>query len=142
MSKGYGYAVWRTDQAFANPKQIVKGLSGCCGQMDIQAVGDDVFVAENSRHRIVRYNRDGEEVGKFGKTDREGLGEGFGGCCNPMNLCFTVDGGLLAAECGGAGQPQKHEQRRAQQRHHGHSTVTLFARLRGRSTSQPRSTAM
>jgi len=101
MSKGYGYAVWRTDQAFANPKQIIKGLSGCCGQMDIQAAGDLVFVAENSRHRIVRYSRDGAEVGSFGKTDREGLGEGFGGCCNPMNLCFTVDGDLLASESNG-----------------------------------------
>lgn len=101
MSKGYGYAVWRTDQAFANPKQIIKGLSGCCGQMDIQAVGDEVFVAENSRHRIVRYSREGAEAGSFGKTDREGLGEGFGGCCNPMNLCFTVDGELLASESNG-----------------------------------------
>jgi hypothetical protein len=101
MSKGYGYAVWRTDQAFANPKQIIKGLSGCCGQMDIQAAGDVVFVAENSRHRVVRYSRDGAEVGSFGKTDREGLGEGFGGCCNPMNLCFTVDGDLLASESNG-----------------------------------------
>lgn len=101
MSKGYGYAVWRTDQAFANPKQIIKGLTGCCGQMDIQAAGDEVFVAENSRHRIVRYSRDGAQVASFGKTDREGLGEGFGGCCNPMNLCFTVDGGLLASESNG-----------------------------------------
>jgi hypothetical protein len=101
MTKGFGYEVWRTDQAFANPKQIIKGLSGCCGQMDIQAANDEVFVAENSRHRIVRYSRDGKELGSFGKTDREGLGEGFGGCCNPMNLCFTVDGGLLAAESNG-----------------------------------------
>jgi len=101
MSKGYGYAVWRTDQSFANPKQIIKGLSGCCGQMDIQASSDEVFVAENSRHRVVRYDRDGKEVGRFGKTDREGLGEGFGGCCNPMNLCFPADGGLLAAESNG-----------------------------------------
>jgi sugar lactone lactonase YvrE len=101
MSKGYGYAVWRTDQEFAQPKQIIKGLSGCCGQMDIQATGNEVFVAENSRHRVVRYDRDGAEVGHFGKTDREGLGEGFGGCCNPMNLCFATDGGLLASESNG-----------------------------------------
>lgn len=101
MSKGYGYAVWRTDQSFANPKQIVKGLAGCCGQMDIQAAGGEVFVAENSRHRVVRYDREGKQVGRFGKTDREGLGEGFGGCCNPMNLCFPADGGLLASESNG-----------------------------------------
>lgn len=101
MSKGYGYAVWRTDQAFASPQQIIKGLSGCCGQMDIQAAGDEVFVAENSRHHIVRYSREGKETGRFGKTDREGVGEGFSGCCNPMNLCFTIDGGLLASESNG-----------------------------------------
>lgn len=101
MSKGYGYAVWRTDNTFANPKQIIKGLSGCCGQMDIQAAGGEVYVAENSRHRVVRYNRDGVEVGRFGKGDREGVGEGFSGCCNPMNLCFTADGALLAAESNG-----------------------------------------
>ena len=101
MSKGYGYAVWRTDQSFAEPKQIIKGLAGCCGQMDIQAAGGEIFVAENSRHRVVRYDRDGKEVGRFGKTDREGLGEGFGGCCNPMNLCFPAEGGLLASESNG-----------------------------------------
>src|SRR5690606_10520444 len=71
MSKGYGYAIWRTDQSFASPKQIVKGLAGCCGQMDIQASGGEVFVAENSRHRVVRYDREGKQVGRFGKTDRE-----------------------------------------------------------------------
>jgi hypothetical protein len=101
MSKGYAYAVWRTDREFKNAKQIITGLSGCCGQMDIQAVDDQVYVAENSRHRIVHYNRDGKKLGAFGKTDREGVGEGFGGCCNPMNLCFASDGGLLASEsCG------------------------------------------
>jgi sugar lactone lactonase YvrE len=93
--------VWRTDKSFAGPKQIIKGLSGCCGQMDIQASGGEVFVAENSRHRVVRYDRDGAEVGRFGKTDREGVGEGFSGCCNPMNLCFTADGALLASESNG-----------------------------------------
>jgi hypothetical protein len=101
MSKGYGYAVWRTDRDFQNPKQIISGLSGCCGQMDIQTSDDQVFVAENSRHRVVRYDRDGKQKGSFGKTDREGVGEGFSGCCNPMNLCFAADGALLAAESNG-----------------------------------------
>src|SRR6185312_92530 len=36
VPKGYGFAVWRTTLDFAEPKQIVTGLSGCCGQMDIQ----------------------------------------------------------------------------------------------------------
>jgi sugar lactone lactonase YvrE len=101
MGKGYGYAVWRADRDFSNPKQIITGLSGCCGQMDIQTANNEVFVAENSRHRVVRYDRDGKQVGSFGKTDREGVGEGFGGCCNPMNLCFAADGALLVSESNG-----------------------------------------
>ncbi len=101
MSKGYGYAVWRTSRDFQDPKQIISGLSGCCGQMDIQTADGQVFVAENSRHRVVRYDRDGKKLGSFGKTDREGVGEGFGGCCNPMNLCFAADGALLASESNG-----------------------------------------
>jgi hypothetical protein len=101
MGKGFGYAIWRTDRDFQNAKKIVSGLSGCCGQMDIQVYGDEVFVAENSRHRVVRYDRDGKKLSSFGKTDREGGSDGFSGCCNPMNLCFTSDGGLLTAESNG-----------------------------------------
>ena len=47
-SKGFGYSVWRTGLDFSEPKRIVDGLSGCCGQMDIQCCGDDVVVSENS----------------------------------------------------------------------------------------------
>ena len=101
VAKGYGYAVWRLSRDFAEPKQIVNGLSGCCGQLDIQAKGDELFVAENSRHRVVRYDRDGKQLAAWGKRDREGAGAGFGGCCNPMNLCFTADGGVVTAESEG-----------------------------------------
>ena len=84
-SKGYGYRVWRTDLNFQNAVAIVDGLSGCCGQMDIQCCGDEVVVAENSRHRVVRYDADGKTIASFGKRSRDGAGECFGGCCNPMN---------------------------------------------------------
>ena len=47
---------------------------------------------------------------------------------------------LRGAARGHSEAPQRREQRGHEQS--GHSTVTLFARLRGRSTSQPRSTAM
>jgi len=100
-TKGYGYSIWRTDLDLTNAKKIVSGLSGCCGQMDLQVSGDEVYVAENSRHRVVRYNSDGKKLGTFGKRDREGLGEGFGGCCNPMNLCFTSEGEVLVSESSG-----------------------------------------
>jgi hypothetical protein len=90
-SKGYGYSVWRTDMDFANPKRIVDGLSGCCGQMDIQCCGDDIVVAENSRKRVVHYDSDGKEVAAWGKGSRDGEGDTFGSCCNPMNTRAVGD---------------------------------------------------
>src|SRR4029079_17367640 len=84
-SKGYGYRVWRTDLEFNNPQQIVDGLSGCCGQMDVQCCADELVVAESSRYRVVRYDSDGKKLDAWGKSQRDGVGEGFSGCCNPMN---------------------------------------------------------
>jgi hypothetical protein len=101
MSKGYGYSVWRMGLDFSGAEQIVEGLSGCCGQMDIQARGDELFVAENSRHRVLKYSREGKKLAQFGSRERAGAGGGFGGCCNPMNLCFTSDGSVLTAESEG-----------------------------------------
>jgi hypothetical protein len=101
VTKGYGYAVWRMTRDFTDAKQIVTGLSGCCGQIDVQARGDELFVAENSRHRVVRYDRDGKRLDAWGQRDREGLAGGFGGCCNPMNLCFTGDGMVVTSESEG-----------------------------------------
>ena len=100
--KGYGYAIWRTTHDFTEPKQIVSGLSGCCGQMDIHCCDDDVFAAENSRKSVHRFDRDGKKLASFGKGERNGgSGAGFGGCCNPMNLCFTSTGSVLTAESEG-----------------------------------------
>jgi phosphoglycolate phosphatase-like HAD superfamily hydrolase len=94
---GYGFDVYRADTDFTNPKKIVEGLRGCCGQMDIQAYGGELFVAENSRAQVVRYDRDGKEICKWGKRDREGV-VGFGSCCNPMNLRFGPGGEVYTAE--------------------------------------------
>ena len=101
-TKGYGFCVWRTDKNFAEPKQIIQGLSGCCGQMDVQCSGAELLVAENSRHRVVRYDREGKQVSAFGKRDRDGLEGNFGGCCNPMNVCFNGSGDLYIAESNGS----------------------------------------
>jgi hypothetical protein len=101
MSKGYGYAVWRMGLDFSGAEQITEGLSGCCGQMDIQARGDELFVAENSRHRVLKFSRDGKKLAQFGNRERAGAEGGFGGCCNPMNLCFTSGGEVLTAESEG-----------------------------------------
>ena len=98
---GYGYELWRTDLDFSNGQKIVSGLVGCCGQMDVQVRGDELWVAENSRHRVVRFDRDGKELMSFGRRDRDGDGDGFSGCCNPMNLCFTAAGDVLVSESNG-----------------------------------------
>jgi sugar lactone lactonase YvrE len=99
MREGYGYAVWRMDHELTNPEQIVEGLRGCCGQMDIQAHDGNLWVAENGRHRAICYDREGKEVSQFGKRDRKSP-EGFGGCCEPKNLRFDAEGMLYTAESG------------------------------------------
>jgi hypothetical protein len=101
LTKGYGFAVWRTDMDFKHAKQVITGLSGCCGQMDVQARGDDLWVAENSRHSVVHYSKDGKKLGSFGSRERESSGASFGGCCNPMNVCFTPEGNILTSESEG-----------------------------------------
>jgi hypothetical protein len=100
-SKGYGYAVWRMDQKFANPQQVLGGLSGCCGQMDVQVLGEDLIVAENTKHQFARYTRDGKAVGSWGKTGQGTEPGCFGGCCNPMNLRATPKGDIVTAESEG-----------------------------------------
>jgi len=65
--------------------------------MHIAAKDGMVFAAENARHRVVRFDRDGKMVGAWGRMDRTGV-EGFGSCCNPMNIYFGADGLLYTAE--------------------------------------------
>ncbi len=96
-STGYGYEVWRTNKNFDDGKVIVKGLRGCCGQMDVQCNDEGVFVAENSRHRVGHYDRDGKLIKNWGKRDRKGV-KGFGSCCNPMNVAFGKKGEVYTSE--------------------------------------------
>jgi hypothetical protein len=100
-SKGYGYAIWRMTRDYKEPKQILKNIGGCCGQMDIQARGNELYVAENTRHQVGRYDRDGKRLGSFGKRGRDGDPECFGSCCNPMNCCIAKDGSVYTAESEG-----------------------------------------
>lgn len=95
--KGRGFAVWRSSRHFDNAEEIVTGLSGCCGQMDVQACCDGVFVAENSRARVAAFDRTGESIRTWGSRDRNGV-EGFASCCNPMNVAFGADGAVYTAE--------------------------------------------
>ena len=100
-TKGFGYAMWRMTHDFKEPKQVLAGIGGCCGQMDIQVSGTDLLVAENTKHRFARYTRDGKEIGGYGKRGKETDPDCFGGCCNPMNVRAGKNGDVYTAESEG-----------------------------------------
>lgn len=113
-SEGYGFAVWRMNHDFSEPKQVRSNVIGCCGQMDVQCCGSDIYLAENTRHQFAKYDRDGKELGSWGKTGMmplnqpptrtggaNGTDPGFGGCCNPMNLRCSANGDVYTAESEG-----------------------------------------
>jgi sugar lactone lactonase YvrE len=100
-TKGHGYAVWRMSQDFTDAKEIIPSVIGCCGQMDVQARGDELFVAENCSHAVGKYTRDGKKLASFGKKGQNLEPECFGGCCNPMNVRVTTDGSVYTAESEG-----------------------------------------
>jgi DNA-binding beta-propeller fold protein YncE len=91
--------LYRFDRQFENSVRIVEGLRGCCQRCDIVARDGVIYVAENARHRISMFDRDGKHLGNWGNRERTGL-EGFGACCNPMNLCFDKEGVLYTSESG------------------------------------------
>ena len=97
QAEGYGYAVYRVNYDLKKSKKLIDGLRGCCGQLDIEANGTSVFIAENSRKRVLQLDRDGNEVSEIKGSGRDGL-ESFGSCCNPMNICFDSKKILYTAE--------------------------------------------
>ncbi len=96
---GYSFNAWRTNHDLQDAKLIVQGLRGCCGQMDCQTHGGDLWIPMNTQHKVYRYDRDGKELSKFGKRDREAA-DGFGGCCEPKNMRFGEDGFVYCSESG------------------------------------------
>jgi hypothetical protein len=100
-TKGFGYAMWRMTSELKEPKLVLSGIGGCCGQMDIQVSGDELLVAENTKHRFARYTRDGKEIGGYGKRGTGNDPECFGGCCNPMNVRAIKNGDVFTAESEG-----------------------------------------
>ena len=98
-SLGSKSKLFRFDRKLKNPKLLAEGLRGCCQRCDIVAAEGVVYLAENSAHRVVVYHRDGHVLDKWGARSRTDV-EGFGACCNPMNLCFDAHGVLYTAESG------------------------------------------
>jgi len=60
-----------------------------------------LVVAHPGRHRVERYDADGELLARWGKRSR-GL-DGFSGCCNPVSVAVTGGGEFVTAE---RGQPR------------------------------------
>lgn len=101
-NSGYGYAAWRFDDRLENPQMILSRLSGCCGQMDVQVCGDRLAIAANTKHCVELASFTGEILGRIGQRASNADDKaGFGGCCNPMNICPASDGSLLASESNG-----------------------------------------
>lgn len=100
-TKGYGYSLWRMNSALTKSEKVLSRLSGCCGQMDVQVRGDQIVIAENTRHRVARYGLDGTLADSFGARNRESIGAKFGGCCNPMNCRIMDNGDIYTAESEG-----------------------------------------
>lgn len=94
---GTSYDVWRMNSELAEQERIISKLRGCCGQMDITAKDGVVYVAANCRFRVVKYDRDGNAIGKFGEKGRRG-DKFFKGCCEPKNVCFDSEGNLYTSE--------------------------------------------
>lgn len=84
-ANGFGYDVWRMDHELGNAKAVLTGGKGCCGQYDIQTNGNQLVVAENCNFQVAFYDFEGAPIKRWGQRATRG-GEGFGSCCNPMNV--------------------------------------------------------
>ncbi len=89
----------RFDRDLSRAVTIAQDMRGCCQRLDLTSQDGVLYVAENTRHRVVRYDREGKVLSMWGQRDRK-RPEGFGSCCNPMNLCFGPGGELYTAESG------------------------------------------
>lgn len=98
-STGSKSKLYRLSRDLEGPQLIDEGLRGCCQRCDLIARDDVVYLAENAAHRVVLYSGRGEVMSKWGSRSRTSL-DGFGSCCNPMNLAFDAGGTLYTAESG------------------------------------------
>lgn len=99
--------LYRFDKDLKNPVMLAEGLRGCCQRCDISVRNGYLYVAENAAHRVVKYDRDGGVVGKWGTKSRDDI-KGFGSCCNPMNICFAGKNGVIYTSESGMARVKKH----------------------------------
>lgn len=92
-----GYTVYRMNSRLEGITPIIKGLSGCCGQMDFAVKDGTIYLAANCESKVVKYDRDGKRTGDFGK-DKGSKDSYFNGCCEPKNVCVGPDGSLYVSE--------------------------------------------
>jgi hypothetical protein len=90
---------YRFKRDLTEPKMIVERQYGCCSHIDLRVAGSELLVAENSRHRVNRFDLDGRPLGTWGRRDRMDLA-GFAACCNPCNFDLGPGGVLYTAESG------------------------------------------
>ncbi len=101
--EGHGYAIHRMSHDLTDAKIVKEDAHGCCGQLDIQSDGEHLLIAENSSFKVGIYDREGKSVRSFGERAQAiGSGksnlEGWGSCCNPMNIRCLEGGEILVAE--------------------------------------------
>lgn len=96
-AKNRGYEVWNTGPHFESSTRVLGDLRGCCGQMDVVAEGKHIIAAENTKFQVGIYDLEGKSVTRFGERFKDG-NNGFGSCCNPMNVICYENGELVAAE--------------------------------------------
>ncbi|MFO0943867.1 MAG: hypothetical protein U0930_24285 [Pirellulales bacterium] len=95
--EGSGYEVWKMKLDLSEPTRLLDKLGGCCGQFDIQVSDENLILAENTKFKVGLLDLEGKRLSDFGQSNRMG-GEGFGSCCNPMNVRCCSNGDILTAE--------------------------------------------
>lgn len=90
---------YRFKRDLSDPEKIVERQYGCCSHIDVRVANGELLIAENSRHRVNRFDLDGKPIATWGRRERENLA-GFTACCNPCNFDFGPGGVLYTAESG------------------------------------------
>ncbi len=85
------------------PEVVKEQVRGCCGQLDIQSLGENLVVAENCNFKVAIYDREGKSIRNFGDRNNDPKKPdceltGWGSCCNPMNVRCLNNGEILVAE--------------------------------------------